>query len=198
MIQDLRYAFRSLMKSPGFTAATVVTLALGIGANSAIFSVVNAVLLKPLPFDRADRLVAVFARDPQGQRNYVAQPDLDDWRAMARSFDGLASYVGQSVNLTGLDQPQRVVGAFVSANLFPTLGVAPASGRAFLTGEDRAGAAPVAILSDRLWHSRLGGDPAIIGKSVQFNGEPYTIVGILPSGFVFSPLDADVYLPAFK
>src|SRR5258707_15865562 len=195
MIQDLRYAFRSLMKSPGFTAATVVTLALGIGANSAIFSVVNAVLLKPLPFDRADRLVAVFARDPQGQRNYVAQPDLDDWRSMARSFDGLASYVGQSVNLTGLDQPQRVVGAFVSANLFPTLGVAPASGRSFLAGEDRAGAAPVAILSDRLWHSRLGGDPAIIGKSVQFNCEPYTIVGILPSGIVVSPLDADVYLP---
>ena len=198
MLQDLRYAVRTLIKSPGFTAATVLTLALGIGANSAIFSVVNTVLLKPLPYDRPDQLVAIFSRDAQGQRQYVTQPDLDDWRTMSRSFTTLGSYVGQSVNLTGLDEPQRVLGVFVSSDFFSALGVQPASGRLFLPGEDRQGAERVAVLSDRVWHSRLGGDKTIVGKSINFNGEPYTVVGILPTGFVFPAMDADVYLPAFK
>jgi hypothetical protein len=105
--QDLRYAARTLRKSPGFTVATVLTLALGISANSAIFSIVNGVLLKPLPFARADQLVEVFVRDAQGQRQYVSQPDLDDWRVTAHTFTGLASWVAQSVNLTGLDQPNE-------------------------------------------------------------------------------------------
>ena len=198
MIQDLRYAIRSLRKSPGFTVATVLTLALGIGANTAIFSVVNAVLLRPLPFKDADRLVQVWGTSPGSKRDFVSQPDLDDWRAMTRSFSGLAASSPQSVNLTGGDEPERVIGDFVSADFFPVLDVQPALGRLFLPGEDRPGAERVAVLTDSLWHNRFGGDPAIVGKSLNFNGEPYTVAGILPPGFVFAPWDADVYLPIYK
>jgi putative ABC transport system permease protein len=200
--QDLRYAARTLRKSPGFTIATVLTLALGISANSAIFSIVNGVLLKPLPFGRAGQLVEVFVRDAQGQRQYVSQPDLDDWRATAHTFTGsgtgLASWVAQSVNLTGLEQPERLTGIFVSSNFLPVLGVAPAIGRGFADGEDRIGGERVALISDRLWHSRFAADPAILGKAAELNGEPYVIVGVLPPSFVFPLVDADVYLPAFK
>jgi putative ABC transport system permease protein len=198
--QDLRYAARTLRKSPGFTTATVLTLALGISANSAIFSIVNGVLLKPLPFARPDQLVEVFVRDAQGQRQYVSEPDLDDWRAAAQTFTGLASWVGQSVNLTGLEQPERITGVFVSSNFLPLLGVAPAIGRGFAAGEDRMGGERVAIISDRLWRSRFAADRAILGKAAELNGEPYVIVGVLPPPFVFpvSTIEADVYLPAFK
>jgi predicted permease len=198
MIEDLRYAVRALRRSPGFVAAAVPALALAIGANSAIFSVIDGVLLRPLPFDRDGRLVEIYARDPQGQRQYVSQPDLDDWRAMTRSFEGLASWVPQSVNLTGLDQPERLTGMFVSANFLPVLRVEPAIGRGFAPGEDRLGGQRVAIISDRLWHSRLGADAAILGRPIQLNGETYTIVGVLPSSFIFPLSQADVYLPAFK
>jgi putative ABC transport system permease protein len=198
MIRDLRHAFRSLSRSPGFTLATVLTLALGIGANSAIFSVVDAVLLKPLPFERAAELVEVYARTPWGSRDFVSQPDFDDWRAMTRSFSGLASWVPQSVTLTGLSEPERLMGVFVSANFFPLLDVSPAIGRGLLPGEDRAGGERVAVLSDRVWHTRFGGDAGTIGKSIQLNGEPFRVVGILPPAFVFPLGDGDVYLPAFK
>jgi hypothetical protein len=149
MWQDLRYAARTLRKSPGFTGATILTLAVGISANSAIFSVVNAVLLKPLPFKNSAQLVEIYVRDPQGQRQFVSQPDLDDARAMTHSFSGLASWVGQSVNLTDLAQPERVAGLFVSSNFLPVLGVAPAIGRSFAAGEDRIGGPRVAVISDR-------------------------------------------------
>ena len=185
MIQDLRYALRSLKNSPGFTVATVLTLALGIGANTAIFSVVNAVLLRPLPFKDADRLVQIWGTSPGSKRDFVSQPDTDDWRSMTRSFSSLASSSPQSVNLTGGDQPERVIGNFVSAEFFSMLQVQPALGRLFLPGEDRTGAERVAVLTDNLWHNRFGGDPAIIGKSLNFNGEPYTVAGILPPGFIF-------------
>ena len=196
--QDLRYAARTLRKSPGFTFATVLTLALGIGANSSIFSIVNGVLLKPLPFVRSAQLVEIFGRDAQGQRQYLSQPDLDDWRTAARTFTGLASWVGQSVNLTGLEQPERIIGIFVSSNFLPVLGAAPAIGRGFAFGEDRPGGQRVAVISDRLWRSRFGAAQAILGKIAELNGEPYTIVGVLPPSFVFPLIDADVYLPAFK
>jgi putative ABC transport system permease protein len=187
-----------LRNSPGFACATILTLAIGIGANTAIFSIVNGLLLKPLPFENPDRLVEVFARDAQGQRQYDSQPDLDDWRSLAHSFSGLASWVPQSVNLTGLEQPERLGGLFVSSNFLRVLGIAPAIGRNFAPGEDRVGGSRVAILSDRIWRSRFASDPAVLGKSAQFNGEPYTIIGVLPPSFVFPIVDADVYLPAFK
>ena len=198
ILEELRYAVRSLGKSPGFASATVLTLALGIGANTAIFSVVNAVLLRPLPFQDAGQLMQVWTTSPGSNRDVVSQPDLDDWRAMTRSFSGLASTVPQSVNLTGGDEPERVVGNFVSANFFSVLDVQPAMGRLFRPGEDVPGAERVAVLTDTLWHSHFGGDPAILGKSLIFNGEPYTVAGILPAGFVFPLWDADVYLPAHK
>jgi putative ABC transport system permease protein len=198
MIQDFRYALRSLLKSPGFTVAAVVTLALGIGANSAIFSVVNAVLIRPLPYKDASQLMLVYTTHPGEPRDFVSQPDLDDWRAQAQSFSGLASVVPQSVNLTGGDQPDRVVGSFVSANYFDVLQVRAAQGRLFAAGEDAPGAAPVAILTDAIWHSRFGADPKIVGHSAIFNGEPYTVAGILPVDFVDTPWSPDVYLPARK
>jgi putative ABC transport system permease protein len=199
-LQDLRYAARTLRKSPGFTIATVLTLALAIGANSAIFSVVNGVLLKPLQFEASDQLVEIYARDAQGQRQFVSQPDLDDWRAMAHSFSGLASWVGQSVNLTGLEQPERITGLFVSSNFLPVLGVAPAMGRGFAVGEDRMGGERVAMISDGLWRSRFASEARVLGKAIELNGELYTIIGVLPRSFVFpvSSADPDVYLPAFK
>jgi putative ABC transport system permease protein len=156
-----------------------LTLALGISANSAIFSIVNGLLLKPLPFGRAGQLVEVFVRDAQGQRQYVSQPDLDDWRPTAHTFTGLASWVAQSVNLTGLEQPERITGIFVSSNFLPVLGVAPAIGRGFAAGEDRVGGKRVTIISDRLWRSRFAADRAILGKAAELNGEPYVIVGLL-------------------
>jgi putative ABC transport system permease protein len=175
--QDLKFAARTLRKAPGFTITTVLTLAIAIGANSAIFSIVNGVLLKPLPFQRPDQLVEIFARDAQGHRQFVSQPDLDDWRAMAHSFSALASWSEQSVNLTGLAHPERVIGTFVSSNFLSVLKVAPALGRGFAAGEDRPGGQRVALLSDSLWRSRFGADPHVLGRSIELNNEPYTIVG---------------------
>jgi putative ABC transport system permease protein len=197
MIQDLRYALRSLRKSPGFTAAAVVTLALGIGANSAIFSVVNAVLLKPLAYRDPQQLMLVYTT-AAGIRHFVSEPDLEDWRASAKSFRGFATLVSQSVNLTGGDTPERYTGSFVSSNYFDVFAVRPALGRLFVQGEDRQGAALTVVLTDRLWHSHFGGDPGVLGRKVLFNGQPYTVIGVLPPDFVDQPWDADVYLPAFK
>jgi putative ABC transport system permease protein len=198
MLQDLRYAFRTLRQSPAFALATVLTLALAIGGNTAIFSILNTVLLKPLPIDPQGRLVAVSVRDAQGHPDYVALPDLDDWRASAHAFDGLASWVPQSVTLTGLERPQRITGVFVSANFLPLLGVNPMLGRGFAPGEDRPGARRVAVISNGLWRSRFGGDAGAIGRKAEFNGELYTIVGILPPGFRFPYIEGDVLLPAWR
>jgi len=198
MIRDFRYAVRGLKKSPGFAVATVLTLALGIGANSAIFSVVNAVLLKPLPYKDAEQMTIVYSTGPGGTRNFVSVPDLDDWRASSKSFSSFAGISPQSVNLTGNDTPDRVVGSFISSNYFDMLGIQPASGRLFVNGEDRQGAALVAVLTDRVWRNRFGADPTILGRKLLFNGEPYTVVGVLPGNFIDQPWNADVYLPLFK
>src|SRR6185503_12545894 len=197
-LQDLRYALRALRNAPGFTAATVLTLALGIGANSAIFSVVDGVLLKPLPFERGHELVALYTRDAAGRRDFVSHPDLDDWRQSVKSVGEIGCWIAQSVNLTGTDEPERVVGAFVNSSFLPVLGASPAVGRGFREGEDRPGAEPVAVLTDGIWKRRFGGDPSVVGRSLNFNGEPYTVVGILPASFVFTPFEPDVLLPAAK
>jgi putative ABC transport system permease protein len=198
MHRDIRYAVRALRKSPGFAIATILTLALGIGANSAIFSVVNAVLLKPLPYKNPDQLTLVYTTAPGGVQNFVSQPDLEDWRASSRSFSGFASLVPQSVNLTGGDQPDRVVGSFVSTNYFDVFAVQPAMGRLFAAGEDKPGASLAVVLTDRIWHNHFGADPNILGRKLLFNGEPYTVVGVLRPDFVDQPWDVDVFLPAFK
>jgi len=193
--QDVRYGLRMLTRNPGFTLVAVLALALGVGANTAIFSVVNAVLLRPLPYPDPDQLALVFARTPREPREFVSYPDFEDWRAQSRSFEKLSAYVPQSVNLTGRDEPARLLGGFASADFLPMLGVTAAQGRLFLPGEDQPGAERVAVVTHALWQNRLGADPRLIGSALTLNGQPFTVVGILPEGFQFTWGDAEVYLP---
>ena len=193
LLQDLRYAFRLLAKSPGFTAIAVLTLALGIGANTAIFSVVNAVLLRPLAFRDPSRLVIVAEKSPfptisTSYQNFV------DWRDQSRSFESMEGTRGAGLSLTGAGEPELLLARMATAGLFPLLGVEAHVGRTFLPEEDRAGSAPVALLSYGLWQRRFGGSREIIGKPITLGSQPYTVVGVLPAGFqVLQP--ADVFVP---
>ena len=195
LLQDLKYGARMLRKRPGFTAIAVITLALGIGANTAIFSVVDAVLLRPLPYRDSDQLVALLTRSPKAPRDFATYPDLQDWRQQSQLISGFAGFVWQSVNLTGGDEPTRVVGCFVTANFFETLDVDAARGRTFLPGEDDPGATRVVVVSHGVWQERFGGDPDLIGGTLILNGQSYTVVGILPEEFRFQWGDADVWIP---
>src|SRR5215208_2409353 len=187
LFQDLRFGVRTLAKRPGFALVAVLTLALGIGANTAIFSVVNAVLLRPLPFMDAERLVLVYETTQSVPRDFVSVPNLEDYRAGSRSFEGFATYVPQSVNLTGAGtEPERVVG------------VEPARGRAFTAEEDAQGGGQVVLLAHELWQRRFGADPEIVGRSLTFNGEPYTVIGVMSEGFRFPTYAPEVLLPAQK
>jgi putative ABC transport system permease protein len=198
LLQDLRFGLRTLLKRPGFAAVAVLTLALGIGANTAIFSVVNAVLLRPLPFKDSERLVVVYETTQAVPRDFVSVPDLQDYRAASRSFEEFATFVPQSVNHTGSGEPERVVGAFATSSIFPVLGVGVARGRAFNAEDDAAGGGLVAILSNEFWQRRFAGDPGVLGRSLTFNGEPYTVVGVMPAGFQLHGVAPDVLLPAQK
>ena len=187
-MNDLRYAFRQLRKSPGFTAVAVLTLALGIGANTAIFSVVDAVLFHPLGFKEPTRLMAIWETNEQpgveaNRRNEVAKGNFHDWRAQNQVFEQIAALTYASFNLTGTVQPERVQGAAVSFNYFDTLGVQPAIGGAFRTEEEKPDAPRVAVISYGLWQRSFGGDPYLVGTTRTFNGEQYTIAGIMPRGF---------------
>jgi putative ABC transport system permease protein len=187
VLQDLRYGFRMLAKKPAFTAIAVLALALGIGANTAIFSVVNTVLLKPLPFKNPDQLMMVwedntkqgFPKDTPAPGNYV------DWRDQNQVFESMAAIADQTFNLTGVGEPEKLEGQRVSASFFPLLGVEPALGRSFLPEEDSAGGERVVIISDGLWQRRFGSDPDIVGKQMTLNSQPYTVVGVLPKSFKF-------------
>ena len=179
--QDIRYALRMLAKSPAFTAIAVVALALGIGANTAIFSVVNAVLLRPLPFKHPEQLMMLwenaahlgFPKDTPSPANFL------DWQKQAQSFTGMAAMVEKSFNLTGVGEPERLEGRRVSANLFDLLGVPASLGRTFVADDDRPGT-HVVLLSHALWQRRFGSDPSVIGRALALNGEPYTVVGVMP------------------
>jgi len=190
--QEVRLGARGLRKSPGFAVVAVATLALGIGANTAMFSVVNAVLLRPLPFREPDRLVTIWASVPRRHRDQVPTSLLDylDWRRQATGFASLAAFTDLTLNLGGAEHPEHLAAFEVSANLFPTLGVAPALGRNFQPDEDRRGGPRVVILGDRLWRRRFGADPGIVGKGVTLNGRGYTVVGVMPAGFEF-PIQAE-------
>ena len=180
-IRDLRYAVRMLGKSPGFTAVAVIALALGIGANTAIFSVIDALLVRPLAFNDLDRLVLVWETLPQGgEVDQVSPADFRDLSSQNHVFDHLAAYRWWDVNLTGGGEPERAEGCLVSGNFFETLGVKAALGRTFQAGEGQFGGDPVAVLSDGLWRRRFGADPDVIGKTVQLDGRTYTVVGVLP------------------
>ena len=199
LIQDLRFASRMWRKAPGFTAIAVLTLTLGIGANTAIFSVVYAILLKSLPYPRADRLVMVYenVRLPtyQNDRNEVSPGNLRDWTAQNSVFQNVAAYRNRSFNLTGTGEPLRVEGELVSANFFTTLEVEPALGRAFAPEEDRPGAPHVVVMSGGLWRSQFGSDPQILGKKLLLDGESYEVIGVMPSRFHFPDLDDQLWVP---
>src|SRR5581483_4115997 len=191
LLQDLRYGLRMLGRNPVFTLVGVVTLALGIGANTAIFSVVNAVLLRPLPFNEPERLVLLRGTNAKdgNEQQPASLADFLDFKQQARSFSELAAVsVPWSFVLTGGGEPEQIQGQFVSAGLFPALGVAPALGRTFLAEEDATGGAPVVILSHGLWQRYFGADPQIAGRTLALSGNRVTIIGVMPAGFRF--LDA--------
>jgi putative ABC transport system permease protein len=188
LVYDVRYGIRMLARNPGFTVVAVLTLALGIGANTAIFSVVNAVLLRPLPFANPERLVTLFERNLKMgyDQNAPAAANYLDWRAQNRVFTQMAAYGGDGqFNLSGAERPERVAGAAVTANLFPLLGVSPLLGRAFATEEEQPGNDRVVVLSYGLWKERFGGSPGIVGKSITVSGRSCTVIGVMPPGFAF-------------
>ena len=188
LLQDIRYGVRMLLKRPSFTLIAVVALALGIGANTAIFSVVNAVLLRPLPFAEAGRLMNVWETNPQrGQtRAAVSYPDFADWREQNHSFDYMSTYHDSDFILTGGGEPLRLLGAVVNADLFPLLGAQPAIGRTFRPDEDKPGeGGRVVVLGHGLWQRQFGSDPNVVGRAVTLNGNSYTVVGVMPAGFTF-------------
>jgi len=194
MLQDLRYGLRMLLRNPGFSAVAVLTLALGIGANTAIFSVVNAVLLKPLPYKNPGQLVIAWEQNPERgwYRNIVSAANFRDWRGQNDVFTQMAAvYPQKGFNLTGTGKPEEVLGEVVTRNLFTLLGVEPFLGRGFLPEEDKVGGPRVVILSYGLWQRRYGHDPALVGKQISLNNESYTVVGIMPANFYFPPFWRD-------
>jgi predicted permease len=197
VLQDLRYGFRMLTKSPGFTAVAVLTLALGIGANTAIFSIVNAVLLKPTPYEDAGRLMTVWSQNlTKGfTADLVSAPDFADWRAQNHVFEQMAASTDAAYTLTGLGEPLTVFAYQFSPDFVHLLGVKPLMGRAFLPGEDQPGKNHVAVLSCRIWQSSFGRDPNIIGRAVTLDGQSYTVVGVMPEGFNYPSSVTELWTP---
>ncbi|HEV2299041.1 MAG TPA: ABC transporter permease [Candidatus Acidoferrales bacterium] len=200
LLQDLRYAVRTLSKSPGFAAIAILTLGLGIGANTALFSVVNGVLLNPLPYPHPDQVVSVADKTSDFPESSISYPNFLDWLHLNHSFASLAAYRQTSFNLTGQGDAERVTAMEVSASFFPLLGVNPVAGRNFSTGEDQLNGAPAVILSGGFWKRKFGSSPEIIGKALNLNGTDYTVVGVIPENFYFCCETinfnlSDVYVP---
>jgi predicted permease len=195
LFQDLRYGARMLKKNPGFTVIAVATLALGIGANTAIFSIVNAVLLRPFPYQEPERLMALQENISGSVGNTVSFPNFVDWRAQNTLWNSVAAVrANESFNLTGAGEPERLQGRIVSAEFLSTLGVQPIVGRNFLAEEDRPGANPTVILSYELWQRRFGADPGLIGRQLSLNNQSFTVIGVTPPNFQFG-LEADITAP---
>jgi putative ABC transport system permease protein len=194
MFQDLRYGIRILRRNPGFTFVAALTLALGIGANSAIFSVVNAVLLRSLPYHDPERLVMLSYNRSRLPNDFALAAEFLEWRDQAKSFEQIAAYRFDTADLTGSGEPERLNAVFASADLFATLGVAPARGRFFTPAEDTLGGAQAVILSDGLWRRRFGADPQVIGRTLTIGGQSRTVIGIMPPGFRLTD-EADLWLP---
>jgi predicted permease len=195
LIQDLRYGLRQLRRNPGFTAVAIITLALGIGANTAIFSVVNAVLLKPLPYPHPHQLVEVWRTHGRGWVGSVSIPDLNDWQEQNTVFQGISAYSSARFNLRSKSAPQTVSGAYVSANFFTVMQAAPLVGRGFVQGDDAPGRNHVVVLGYGLWQSRFGGERDLVGQNIRLNGDTYTVVGVMPRGFSYPIAAAQVWLP---
>jgi predicted permease len=198
LAQDLRYASRQLRKNPGFTAVAVLTLALGIGANSALFSVVNGVLLNPLPFPQPDQLIALHEGKPNFEGGSISYPNFFDWQKDNHTFASMAIARSNDFSLTGGGEAEQVHGEFISSDFFRVLGMKPLTGRWFLPGEDRMGGAPIALISRSLWEGKFSAAPDILGKGITLDGRTYTIVGVTPANFhleIPGFREGQVYLP---
>lgn len=198
LLQDLRYAFRMLMKSPGFTAVAVITLALGIGANTALFSVINGVLLSPLPFPQPDELVTLHENKPNFEGGSVSYANFRDWQKDNHTFSAMAVGRVYAFSMTGIGEGEQVSGEFVTSDFFPVLGVKPVIGRTFAQGEDQVGAGPVALISEGLWQRKFSSTPDIVGKNITLDARDYTIVGVIPASFrlvIPGFREAQVYAP---
>lgn len=196
LLRDIRYAIRSLLKHPGFTLMAVITLALGIGANTAIFSVCNAVLLRPLPFRESERLVMVWNKGAEaagGDRTPLALADVLDWRAQNRSFESVGAFQNTFYNYTSGEVPERVRAAGVTANFFSLLGVQVQLGRDFLADDERSGAQRVALLSDHFWRTHFGADPQVLGKTIRISGVEGIVVGVMPANLNFPAKDVKLW-----
>jgi predicted permease len=198
LLQDIRYGLRMMRRSPGFTAVAVLTLALGIGANTAIFSVVYGVLLNPLPYDHPEQLVGLHQSKANFQNGAISFPNFLDWRTDNRSFSSMAIMRRYSFSLTGQGEPEQVSGVFVSSEFFDLLGVKPVIGRNLEKGEDAIGAAPVVLIASGFWQRKFGASPDVLGKAITLDGKSFTVVGVVPAGFHPPFQDArarDVYVP---
>jgi putative ABC transport system permease protein len=198
MVQDFKFALRTLFRAPGFTATAALTLALGIGVTTLMFSVVNAVLLRPLPYPNQDRLMLVFnvSTDAAGSNTIRASAlDFEDYRARARTFDAMAAHIGTGFTFSGAGTPELVIGQMVTPEFFKVFGVSPAVGRTFAPDEFTPGRELVVLLSQKLWKRRFGGDPAVVGSTVTINGKPYLVAGVMPAGFEYPGPRYDLWAP---
>jgi len=186
LLQDLRYAVRQFFKTPGLTAVVVITIGLGVGANTALFSVVNGVLLNPLPYPQPEQLVALRESKANFDFGSIPYPNFRDWQKDNRTFSSMAVWRNSAFSLTGRAEPEQVSGQFVSSDFFSIFGVKPLMGRAIAPGEDEIGAAPIALISEGLWRRKFGSAPDILGKGITLDGDAYTIVGVVPASFHFS------------
>jgi len=202
LFQDVRYGIRTLLKNPGFTAIAIITLALGIGANTVIFSVVDSVLLRPLPFKDADRLVLLWETNPQqnspdgknAQASGIA--NFTDWNSQNQVFDAMSAYFNWTYNLTGVDEPERLEAAVVTGSFFDVLGVQSSMGRAIIPDDDQSGKDNVVVLSHGFWQRRFGSDTAIIGKAITLNQNSFTVIGVMPRDFKFPDRKVELWVPA--
>src|SRR5262245_4654630 len=197
LLQDIRYALRSLVKDRAVSAIVVSCLALGIGVNATLFSVVDGVLIQPLPFASPERLVRLtetFER-LNIRRNGVSYPDLRDWKEAATSFEMIGAMTARNLAIADGGDPERVLGAAISWEMFPMLGVLPALGRRFGPQDDRPGAEPVVMLSDDIWQRRYQGDRSVIGRRISVDGTPHTVVGVMPPRFAFADKNHKAWIP---
>ena len=195
LLRDLRYGFRMLAKSPGFTAIAILTVALGIGANTVLFSVLNGVLLNPLAYPQSGQLVALYGKTTGFDHAPIAYLNFLDWQRETQTFSSMAMYRNQDYNFIGTGEAERLSGYMISADFFSTLGVRPILGRTFRVDDDHPGAAPVVILGGGFWILKFGSSLEIIGKPIILNGTSYTIVGVIPAGFAFYGHARDIYTP---
>lgn len=196
IVADLRFAWRGLRKNPGFTFFAVLTIALGLGANAAIFSLVDGVLLKSLGYPEPERIVQIWEKPPRGQRNGIAAANYVDWTRMSQSFESMAAVSGGTVSFSsGSGEPKSLRAGIVSAPYFDVFGIKAAAGRTFARGEDQAGKEKVVVLTHRIWTSQFGADPGVVGRDIRLNGDPFRVIGVLPGSSEIDRRSSDLYIP---